>query len=77
MITQEKIYSIASQLPYGAGKVVAEKAKVSEAFVSLFLNGHIKNLESDSCLKVIKECCEYIKRDRVKRDDVDAMLKEV
>ena len=77
MITKEKIYEIATQLPYGAGREIAEKADVSEATVSLFLNARLNNLDSVSCHKIIKECVEYIKKDRLRKEKIESLLDDI
>jgi len=53
-------------LPYGAGRQVAKRAKVSEGMVSLVFTGKVKNLRSEACRKIIHEALELIEEHRKK-----------
>ena len=77
MITEDQIFELASKLPFGAGREIAKRAGVSEAFVSLFLNGKLTNTSSKSCTKVIKECVYYIKRDKNSQQSVKELIESL
>jgi len=61
MITQQHISDIGALLPFGTGHLVAKRAGVSDAMVSMLFNGKLKNLETDVVGKIIAESIEVIK----------------
>ena len=77
MITEEQLNKIATQLPYGAGSEIAKKAKVSEALVSLFLNGKLKAMESKGARRILEECVKYIEKDKAKKTAIDNRIANI
>lgn len=74
MITQSHIQEIALMLPFGSGRQVARRAKVSDAMVSMLFNGKIKNLETDVVGKIIAQSIQIIKeKSETRRSLVDRL----
>lgn len=81
MITQERISEIGALLPFGTGHLVATRAGVSDAMVSMLFNGKLKNLDTEVVGKIIAESIEVIREKSESRksliDRLESILSEI
>jgi len=77
MITQDHINDLARLLPFGDGKQVAKKAKVSEAMVSMLFNGKISNLETNVVARIIEASVKVIHERSEQRSSLRKKLKNL
>jgi len=77
MITQERIAEIGALLPFGTGHLVAQRAGVSDAMVSMLFNGKLKNLDTVVVGKIITESIEVIKERSESRRSLVGKLKNI
>jgi len=77
MITQERIAEIGALLPFGTGHLVAQRAGVSDAMVSMLFNGKLKNLDTDVVAKIITESIGVIKERSESRRSLIGKLEDI